>query len=167
MPCQGVSPSGPPHLHRTRASERAEARLDRPDEGAARAAPRPRLGVAGGAGHGPCWWRLRAPQQGRLSDSRLVAFEGLRTTVQSVATVLSGSGPGPGGALRPVGPDPVAGPGVVGIRQLPAAAMRFPPSPSATRPIRSLVVSVHPVRLSAVGAAQVGSQVQPVTRCAI
>jgi hypothetical protein len=50
--------------------------------------------------------------KGRLSDSRLVAFEGLRTTVQSVATVLSGSGPGPGGALRPVGPDPVAGPGV-------------------------------------------------------
>jgi hypothetical protein len=37
-----------------------------------------------------CWWRLRAPQQGRLSDSRLVAFEGLRTTVQSVATVLYG-----------------------------------------------------------------------------
>jgi hypothetical protein len=35
------------------ATERAGARRDRPDEGAARASRRPRLAVAGGAGHGP------------------------------------------------------------------------------------------------------------------
>jgi hypothetical protein len=35
------------------ATERAEARRDRPDEGAARASRRPRLAVAAGAGHGP------------------------------------------------------------------------------------------------------------------
>ncbi|HEX8928614.1 MAG TPA: hypothetical protein VGA45_06855, partial [Actinomycetota bacterium] len=51
---------------------------------------RPRLAVAGGAGHGPCWGRPRAPQRGCLRDSLLVAFEGLRTTVPSVAMVLSG-----------------------------------------------------------------------------
>ena len=37
-----------------------------------------------------CWGRPRAPHEGRLRDSLLVAFEGLRTTVPSVATVLSG-----------------------------------------------------------------------------
>ena len=46
--------------------------------------------MAGGAGHGPCWWRLRDPHQGRLSDALLAAFEGLTTTVQPVATVLYG-----------------------------------------------------------------------------
>jgi hypothetical protein len=48
--------------------------------------------------------------KGRLSDSLLAAFEGLTTTVQPVETVLYGPGPEPGGALRPAGPDPVAGP---------------------------------------------------------
>jgi len=43
-------------------------------------------------------------------------------------------GPGPGGALRPVGPDPVAGPGVVGIRQLPAAADEVPAAPQRHPP---------------------------------
>jgi len=37
-----------------------------------------------------CWGRPRAPHGGCLRDSLLVAFEGLRTTVPSVATVLSG-----------------------------------------------------------------------------
>jgi hypothetical protein len=63
-PARASLPSGDLTSIGMRASERAGVRLDRPDEGAARASPRPRLGVAGGAGHGPCWWRLRAPQQG-------------------------------------------------------------------------------------------------------
>jgi hypothetical protein len=64
--------------------------IDRSVEGGARASRRPRLGVAGGVGCALCWWRLRDPHQGRLSDFLLVAFEGLTTTVQSVATVLDG-----------------------------------------------------------------------------
>jgi hypothetical protein len=50
--------------------------------------------------------------KGRLSDRLLAAFEGLTTTVQPVETVLHGPVQDPGGALRPAGPDPVAGPGV-------------------------------------------------------
>jgi hypothetical protein len=63
----------------------------------------PAMALAGG----DCEIRIK----GRLSDSLLAAFEGLTTTVQPVATVLHGPVPGPGGALPPAGPDPVAGPG--------------------------------------------------------
>jgi hypothetical protein len=76
--------------------------------------------------------------KGRLSDRLLAAFEGLTTTVQPVETVLHGPVQDPGGALRPAGPDPVAGPGVGELRQLPASADEVPAEPEPHRQIRSL-----------------------------
>jgi hypothetical protein len=78
--------------------------------------------MAGGAGHGPCWWRLRDPHQGRLSDALLAAFEGLTTTVQPVATVLYGPVQEQAALYRLVDRIQSLGLQLVEIRQLPAAA---------------------------------------------
>ena len=59
--------------------------------------------------------------KGRLSDSPAGRLRGPETTVQPVATVLHGPVPGPGGALPPAGPDPVARPPGAG-RDPPATA---------------------------------------------
>jgi hypothetical protein len=73
--------------------------------------------------------------KGRLSDRLLAAFEGLTTTVQPVETVLHGPVQDPGGALRPAGPDPVAGPlELVELRQLPASADEVPAEPEPQPP---------------------------------
>jgi hypothetical protein len=78
--------------------------------------------MAGGAGHGPCWWRLRDPHQGRLSDALLAAFEGLTTTVQPVATVLYGPIQDQAALYRLVDRIQSLGLQLVEIRQLPASA---------------------------------------------
>jgi hypothetical protein len=78
--------------------------------------------MAGGAGHGPCWWRLRDPHQGRLSDALLAAFEGLTTTVQPVATVLYGPVQDQTALYRLLDRIQSLGRELVEIRQLPAAA---------------------------------------------
>jgi hypothetical protein len=78
--------------------------------------------MAGGAGHGPCWWRLRDPHQGRLSDALLAAFEGLTTTVQPVATVLYGPVQDQTALYRLLDRIQSLGLELVEIRQLPAAA---------------------------------------------
>jgi hypothetical protein len=92
--------------------------------------------MAGGAGHGPCWWRLRDPHQGRLSDALLAAFEGLTTTVQPVATVLYGPVQDQTALYRLLDRIQSLGRELVEIRQLPAAAdevaaepKRQPPDP--------------------------------------
>ena len=92
-----------------------------------------------------CRGRPRAPHQGRLRDSLLVAFEGLRTTVPSVATVLSG--PVQDQAARAGRLDRIQSLGLewLGSASYRQQPMRFPPHPSATRPIRSLVLRVDPV----------------------
>jgi hypothetical protein len=109
----GRLPLGPTHLHQMRPSERAGAMIDRP---AGR-----RQGITS-TDRGWTWQEESAVAfaggdyeiriKGRLSDRLLAAFEGLTTTVQPVETVLHGPVQDPGGALRPAGPDPVAGPGV-------------------------------------------------------
>jgi hypothetical protein len=78
--------------------------------------------MAGGAGHGPCWWRLRDPHQGRLSDALLAAFEGLTTTVQPVATVLYGPVQDQAALYRLLDRIQSLGLELVEISQLPAAA---------------------------------------------
>jgi len=78
--------------------------------------------MAGGAGHGPCWWRLRDPHQGRLSDALLAAFEGLTTTVQPVATVLYGPVQDRAALYRLLDRIQSLGLELVEIRQLPASA---------------------------------------------
>jgi hypothetical protein len=110
------------------ATERAEARRDRPDEGAARASPDRGWPWPQEPAMALCWGRPRAPHRGCLRDSLLVAFEGLRTTVPSVRWCC----PARSRTRRrsPAGwTGPVAGPGVVGIRQLPAAADEVPATP--------------------------------------
>ena len=78
--------------------------------------------MAGGAGHGPCWWRLRDPHQGRLSDALLAAFEGLTTTVQPVATVLYGPVQDQTALYRLLDRIQSLGLELVEIRRLPASA---------------------------------------------
>jgi hypothetical protein len=161
MPSQGVAPSGPPHLHRTRASERARGQARPVGRGRRQSITPTAAGRGRRVGCARCWWRRRDPHQGRLSDSRLVAFEGLTTTVQSVATVLCGpvqDQAALSGRLDRIQSLGLEWLGSGSYRQQPT---RFPPRPSTTRPIRGLVVYVHPVRLSAVGTAQVRSRIQP------
>jgi hypothetical protein len=84
--------SGRNRLHRMRPVERAAAMIDRPGTGRRQGttSTRPRLDVAGGVGHGPCWWRLRDPHQAppeRLATGRL---RGPDDHLEPVATVLYG-----------------------------------------------------------------------------
>ena len=78
--------------------------------------------MAGGARHGPCWWRLRDPHPGPLSDALLTAFEGVTTTVQPVATVLYGPVQDQAALYRLLQRIQSLGRELVEIRQLPAAA---------------------------------------------
>jgi hypothetical protein len=90
--------------------------------------------------------------KGRLSDALLAAFEDLTTTLQPVATVLHGPVQDQAALYRLLQRIQSLGRELVEIRQLPAAADEVQPSPSTNRQIRRLVLSVHPVRLSAVSA---------------
>jgi len=63
------------HLHRMRPVGRAEAMIDRSEEGCEGViSTRPRLDLGGGVGRARWWWRLRDPDQGpseRLGAGRL------------------------------------------------------------------------------------------------
>jgi hypothetical protein len=105
--------------------------------------------------------------KGRLSDSLLDAFEGLTSTVQPVATVLCGPVQDQAALYRLLDRIQSLGLELVEIRQLPASADEAPAEPSTNRQIRRLVLSVHPVRLRAVCAAQVRCRIQLDRRCPV
>jgi hypothetical protein len=137
--------------------------IDQPEQEAARAPLRPDRGwtwqeePAMALADGDYEIRIK----GRLSDSRLAAFEGLTTTVQPVETVLHGPVQDQAALHGLLDRIQSLGLELVEIRQLSASAHEAPAEPSTNRQIRRLVLYVQAVRLCAVYAARIKGRSQP------
>jgi hypothetical protein len=111
--------------------ERAGAMIDRPEEGRRQSITsiRPRLDVAGGSAVPVAGGDYELRIKGRLSDSVLAGFEGLRTTVQPVETVLYGSVQDQAALYGLLDRIQSLGLELVEVRQLPASADQVPAEP--------------------------------------